>query len=31
VRAGMVCVVDVRVAPGYSAGATAAILQSPPE
>src|SRR5207302_1109716 len=27
VRAGKVCVVDVRVAPGYSAGATAAILQ----
>ena len=27
VRAGKVCVVDVRVAPGYSAGATAAIMQ----
>jgi len=27
VRAGRVCVVDVRVAPGYSAGATAAIMQ----
>src|SRR6516164_330694 len=27
VRAGQVCVVDVRVAPGYSAGATAAIMQ----
>jgi thiamine pyrophosphate-dependent acetolactate synthase large subunit-like protein len=27
VRAGSVCVVDVRVAPGYAAGATAAILQ----
>jgi thiamine pyrophosphate-dependent acetolactate synthase large subunit-like protein len=30
VRAGKVCVVDVRVAPGYSAGATAAILQRTP-
>jgi hypothetical protein len=30
VRAGRVCVVDVRVAPGYSAGATAAILQRTP-
>jgi thiamine pyrophosphate-dependent acetolactate synthase large subunit-like protein len=30
VRAGKVCVVDVRVAPGYSAGATAAILQRGP-
>ncbi|HJU17435.1 MAG TPA: thiamine pyrophosphate-dependent enzyme [Stellaceae bacterium] len=29
VRAGKVCVVDVRVAPGYAAGATAAILQNP--
>ena len=27
VRAGKVCVVDVRVAPGYSAAATAAIIQ----
>jgi thiamine pyrophosphate-dependent acetolactate synthase large subunit-like protein len=27
VRAGKVCVVDVRVAPGYSAGATAAIMR----
>ncbi|MBV8335342.1 MAG: thiamine pyrophosphate-binding protein [Alphaproteobacteria bacterium] len=27
VRAGKVCVVDVRVAPGYSPGATAAIMQ----
>jgi hypothetical protein len=27
VRSGKVCVVDVRVAPGYSAGATAAIMQ----
>jgi thiamine pyrophosphate-dependent acetolactate synthase large subunit-like protein len=27
VRAGKVCVVDVRVAPGYAAGATAAIMQ----
>jgi thiamine pyrophosphate-dependent acetolactate synthase large subunit-like protein len=27
VRAGKVCVIDVRVAPGYSAGATAAIMQ----
>jgi thiamine pyrophosphate-dependent acetolactate synthase large subunit-like protein len=27
VRAGKVCVVDVRVAPGYSTGATAAIMQ----
>jgi thiamine pyrophosphate-dependent acetolactate synthase large subunit-like protein len=30
VRAGKVCVVDVRVAPGYSAGATAAIMQRTP-
>ena len=30
VRAGKVCVVDVRVAPGYSAGATAAIMQHTP-
>ena len=30
VRAGKVCVIDVRVAPGYSAGATAAILQRTP-
>jgi thiamine pyrophosphate-dependent acetolactate synthase large subunit-like protein len=30
VRAGRVCVVDVRVAPGYSAGATAAIMQRAP-
>jgi thiamine pyrophosphate-dependent acetolactate synthase large subunit-like protein len=30
VCAGRVCVVDVRVAPGYSAGATAAILQHAP-
>src|SRR5215831_8245867 len=30
VRAGRVCVVDVRVAAGYSAGATAAILQRTP-
>jgi thiamine pyrophosphate-dependent acetolactate synthase large subunit-like protein len=30
VRAGRVCVVDVRVAPGYSAGATAAIMQRTP-
>jgi len=30
VRAGKVCVVDVRVAPGYSAGATAAIMQRSP-
>ena len=30
VRAGKVCVVDVRVAPGYSAGATAAIMQHGP-
>jgi hypothetical protein len=27
VRAGRVCVVDLRVAPGYSASATAAIMQ----
>jgi thiamine pyrophosphate-dependent acetolactate synthase large subunit-like protein len=31
VRAGKVCVVDVRVAPGYSTGATAAIMQRTPE
>jgi len=30
VRAGKVCVVDVRVAPGYSEGATAAILRHTP-
>jgi len=30
VRAGKVCVVDVRVAPGYSEGATAAILRHAP-
>jgi hypothetical protein len=30
VRARRVCVVDVRVAPGYSAGATGTILQRPP-
>jgi thiamine pyrophosphate-dependent acetolactate synthase large subunit-like protein len=30
VRAGKVCVVDVRVATGYAAEATAAILQRPP-
>jgi thiamine pyrophosphate-dependent acetolactate synthase large subunit-like protein len=30
VRDGQVCVVDVRVAPGYSAGATAAIMQRTP-
>jgi thiamine pyrophosphate-dependent acetolactate synthase large subunit-like protein len=30
VRAGKVCVVDVRVAPGYSPGATAAIMQHTP-
>jgi thiamine pyrophosphate-dependent acetolactate synthase large subunit-like protein len=30
VRAGKVCVVDVRVAAGYAAGATAAILQRTP-
>jgi thiamine pyrophosphate-dependent acetolactate synthase large subunit-like protein len=30
VRAGKVCVVDVRVAPGYSEGATAAIMRHAP-
>ncbi len=30
VRAGKVCVVDVRVAPGYSPGATAAIMRHAP-
>jgi len=30
VRTGRVCVADVRVAPGYSAGGTAAILQRTP-
>jgi len=30
VRTGRVCVADVRAAPGYSAGATAAIMQRTP-